>query len=234
VLPHEFWVHLCKVVSSCRIIHQQTILASELEHAHGLLLEWAKDFERIYCDIDLHRIHLVLPCVHTTVHLATETARLGPLGSYAQWALENTIGNLGREVHQHSNPFMNLSERGLLRARINALKALIRDFDLTTNMLPRAACDLGDGYALLPEREDHQHLPIVGSVEDLAIKSYLQGNHPEQHPSFSVRRWARLQLPNGQRARSAFKERLLTQPRVSRNVKVCKFIVISVLKPYIG
>jgi hypothetical protein len=50
---------------------------------------------------------------------------LGPLSTYAQWALENTIGNLGREVHQHSNPFMNLSERGLLRARINAVKALV-------------------------------------------------------------------------------------------------------------
>ena len=237
VLPHEFWIHFCKIVSGSRIIHQQKITAVELGHAHGLLLEWVKDFEKIYCNRDLHCIHLVLPCVHTTVHLATETARLGPLGIYAQWALENTIGNLGREVHQHSNPFMNLSERGLLRARINAVKALVRDFDLTSNLLPRAACNLGEGYVFLPKKEDHHHIPLESSIEDLAFQAYLGEICPEWQPSesFSVQRWARLQLPNGQRVRSAFKEKLLTQPRVSRNVKVNEsLIIILVSQVYFG
>ena len=110
VLLHVFWIHFCKIVCGSRVIHQQKTTAVELEHAHGLLLDWVKDFETIYCNQDLHCIHLVLPCVHTTVYLATKTARLGPLGIYTQWALENTIGNLGHKVHQHSDPFMNLSE----------------------------------------------------------------------------------------------------------------------------
>lgn len=180
VLPHEFWIHYCKVITGSRIIHQQTIPTSEFQHAHRLLLEWAKDFEKNYCDRDFHRIHLVLPCVHTVVHLAAETTHLGPLGIYAQWALENTISNLGHEVHQHSNPFMNLSEHGLLCARINAAKALVCNFDLTTNALPHAACNLGDGYAFLPEKEDHQHFPLEGLIEDLAIQAYLEEIYPEQ------------------------------------------------------
>jgi hypothetical protein len=223
VLPHEHWVHFCKLVSGIRIIHQRKIHASDLQLAHGLLLQWVTEFEEIYCERDLHRIHLVLPCVHTTIHLASETARLGPLGVYAQWALENMIGNLGREVHQHSNPFMNLSERGLLRARINALKALVPDFDLSTIRLPRAACDLGGGYVFLPEKEDWQHNPVEGSKEEIAIQEYLTAINPgpQDFSAFSLERWARLQLPNGQCARSAFKEILRTQPRISRNVKVC-------------
>jgi hypothetical protein len=222
VLPHELWIHFCKLVSGVRIIHQWKILALELQHAHGLFLRWVTEFEKSYCDQDLHRIHVVPPCVHTIIHLVAETVRLGPLGVYAQWALENTIGNLGHEVHQHSNPFMNLSERGLLRARINAVKALVPDFDLATNKLPRAACDLGGGAAFLPEKEDHQHIPLEGSKEELAILEYLKEFHPQlQDSAFSVQRWARLQLPNGQCARSAFKELLQTQPRISRNVKVC-------------
>jgi hypothetical protein len=153
---------------------------------------------------------------------------LGPLGIYAQLALENTIGNLGREVHQHSNPFMNLSERGLLRARINAAKALVHDFDQMTNALPRVACNLGEGYAFLPEKEAHQHVLLEGLIEDLAIQAYLEEIYPEQPASFSVQRWARLQLPNGQHVWSAFKEKLLIQPCVSCNVKVSKSLVLSI------
>jgi len=29
-------------------------------------------------------------------------------------------------------------------------KALVHDFDLTTNALPRVACDLGEGFTFLP------------------------------------------------------------------------------------
>ena len=122
---------------------------------------------------------------------------------------------------------MNLSERGLLRARINAVKALVCDFDLTSNVLPCAACNLGDGYAFLPEKEDHHHIPPNGSVEDLAFQAYLEEIYPEWQPSesFLVQRWARLLLPNGQQVRSAFKEKLLMQPRISRNVKVNKSLI---------
>ncbi|KAF8226512.1 hypothetical protein L208DRAFT_1406916, partial [Tricholoma matsutake] len=55
--------------------------------------------------------------------------------------------------------------------------------------------------------------------EELAIQEYLNEIQPGLQDSFSVQCWARLQLPNGQCAHSAFKKKLQTQPRVSRNVK---------------
>ena len=109
------------------------------------------------------------------IHLAPETACC-PLGILAQWALENTIGNLGCEVHQPSNPFMNLSEHGLMKAQINAMKALIPDFNSTTK-LPQACRDLGDGYVLLTEKEGHQYIPLEGSKEELGIQRYLAGRN---------------------------------------------------------
>ena len=96
------------------------------------------------------------------------------------------------------------------------------------------ACDLGEGYAFLPEKEDHQHIPLEGSIEDFAIQAYLEEIYPQQRASFLVQRWARLQLPNGQWVWSAFKEKLLTQPRVSRNVKVSESLIILTSKAYFG
>jgi hypothetical protein len=41
--------------------------------------------------------------------------------------MECTIGNLGEEIWQLSNPYANHSQRGLLRCQVNALKAMILD-----------------------------------------------------------------------------------------------------------
>ena len=41
--------------------------------------------------------------------------------------MECTIGNLGEEIRQPSNPYANLSQRGLLRCQVNALTAMIPD-----------------------------------------------------------------------------------------------------------
>ena len=82
------------------------------------------------------------------VHLAQETIRCGPLHLLAQWALENVIGNLGREVRQPSNPFSNLAERGLLRAQQNALKSLVPEVN-TQAHFPRGSLPLHGGYCLL-------------------------------------------------------------------------------------
>ncbi|KAF8218667.1 hypothetical protein L208DRAFT_1419649 [Tricholoma matsutake] len=60
---------------------------------------------------------------------------------------------------------------------------------------------------------------MEGSKEELVIQEYLNKIQPGLQGSFSVQCWARLWLPNGQCARSAFKEKLQTQPQVSRNVK---------------
>ena len=76
--------------------------------------------------------------------------------------------------------------------RINAVKALVRDFDLMSNVLPCVACDLGEGYVFLPEKKDHHHIPLEGSIEDLAFQAYLEEIYPECRPSelFVVQCWA--------------------------------------------
>ena len=97
-------------------------------------------------------IHFVRPCIHSVVHLPREVLRLGPPVCSSQWTLERTIGNLGEEIKQPSNPFSNFSQRGIRRARVNALKALIPDLALDradANHLPRGARDIGDGFVLL-------------------------------------------------------------------------------------
>jgi hypothetical protein len=61
------------------------------------------------------------------------------------------IGNLGKEIKQHSNPFANLSQRGIRHAQVNAIKAMIPDLEQNkaTKGLPHGAIDLEEGYVLL-------------------------------------------------------------------------------------
>jgi hypothetical protein len=47
--------------------------------------------------------------------------------------MERTIGNLGAELHQPSNPFENLAQCGLLCSQINALKAMFPDLAMEQN-----------------------------------------------------------------------------------------------------
>jgi hypothetical protein len=90
------------------------------------------------------------------MHLLREVVHLGPPICLSQWTLECTIGNLGEEIKQHSNPFANLSQRGIRHAQVNALKAMIPDLDLdrsTMGDLPHGSKDLGNSYILLHAHE---------------------------------------------------------------------------------
>ncbi|KIL60398.1 hypothetical protein M378DRAFT_83751 [Amanita muscaria Koide BX008] len=218
-LPHHLWVHFCKLVCGVRAIIQRHITQNQIVIAHTMLTEWEKEFEEKYYDRQVSRLHLVRPCVHAVVHATRETIRCGPLNLVAQWALENTIGNLGREVHQHSNPFSNLSERGLLRAQMNAFKAIYPQFD-PRPALPRGAQDLGSGYVLLCAR-DRNLFDITDEQELEVFTSFLHASgRDEPIQKLSIIRWARLRLPNGQIARCAWKELINKNTRNSRNVKI--------------
>jgi hypothetical protein len=146
---------------------------------------------------------------------------VGPGIIYSQWTIERTIGNLGEEIKQHSNPFSNLAQRGLRRCQVNALKAMIPDIE-PTQALPRGARDLGQGYVLLTAMDTARR--TVRTCEAEAIRRYLEqaGEDLPQDWSPLVTRWARLRLPTGQIARSFWKESLkpLSRCRISRNVKV--------------
>ena len=227
ILPLHLWVHFCKLVRGIRLLHQHHITREDINNAHNMLIEWEYEFELKYYNRDLRRLHLVRPSLHSITHAAQETIRCGPLNLLAQWSLENTIGNLGREVHQHSNPFSNLAERGLLRAHTNALKAIIPQLD-RPDALPRGAIPLGKGYILLTARERNDYM-VTDQRETQAFHQFLStcGDITTDIASLSIRRWARLRLPNGQLARSAWKENENRATRNTRNVKVCCILQID-------
>ncbi|TFK60769.1 hypothetical protein BDN72DRAFT_778983 [Pluteus cervinus] len=205
VLPHRLWIHFCKLVRSIRILHQRVISRSDLIEARNLLHDWEREFEEEYYGRKIKLLHMVAPCIHGILHGPEETFSCGPLSLVAQWAMENTIGNLGREVHQPSNPFSNLAERGLLRAQTNALYALVPGLE-PPPVLPRGSVSFSQGAILLrPSEETEYEMP---DNEVLAYQEYLEYKEqpPEEGP-ISFCRWGRFQLPNGEIIRSAWKER---------------------------
>ncbi|KAG6835778.1 hypothetical protein H0H93_014742 [Arthromyces matolae] len=172
-----------------------------------------QDFELLYVQRRADRIHMVRPCVHAVAHLPKETARLGPAPLYSTWTMERMIGDLGSEIRQPSNPYQNLSERGLRRAQVNALydtfPQLVRK--IKNPLEPRGSLSIGDGYILLRAKEEYGKL-LTGKDGDV-IREYIieeeakLGNQP--HPQWKgpkIKKWARLRLPTGQILRSAWKE----------------------------
>jgi hypothetical protein len=221
VLPDDLWSHFCKLVCGIRIINQRQISSEQLAHAHKMIVEWEMEFELNYYQRKAELLHLIRPSTHAILHAARETHRCGPLNLVAQWALENTVGNLGREIHQHSNPFSNLSQRGLLRAQMNALYSIIPSLNPAKKVSEKDEA-LGDQYILLHAREYVKQLP---QVEEAAVRRYLTkcNHHLAAGTSFTLRKWARVQLPNGQVARSAWQEKEEEKKkhyRNSRNIKV--------------
>ncbi|KAF8513228.1 hypothetical protein JB92DRAFT_3116576 [Gautieria morchelliformis] len=153
ILPDRYWQNFCKIVRAVRIVHQWAILSTDLLEAQKLLDEFVVEFEQIYARRQANRIHFVHPSLHALIHLGLEVPHVGPANLYSAWTMERTIGNVGKEIKQHSNPFVNLSEQALQRSQVNALKSMIPELDLHTVNLPRGCQDIRDGYLLLRARE---------------------------------------------------------------------------------
>jgi hypothetical protein len=237
ILPNPFYIHFCRLVRAMRIIHQHKIKREDIIMAHTLLVSFAHEFELLYYQRRVDRIHFVRQSIHALVHLAPEVFRIGPPICSSQWTMERTIGNLGQEIRQPSNPYANLSQRGLLRCQVNALTAMLPEQLIGTKstasdtwQLPRGAIDLGNGYALLRAQDQ---LRSMQKCEAKALITYLteqchinvltitSGRSADEWCP-DIARWARLHLPNGQIARSRWKESLksLNKIRIARNVKV--------------
>jgi len=123
--------------------------------------------------------------------------------------MERTIGNLIEEIRSHLYPYVNLSQRGLERCQVNALKAMFPDLEEPENLVLRGTKDLGNGFVLLRAREATAR--YITDPECQALKSYLQDTYGIDTPSNwspKISRWARLRLPNGQVAWSAWKEKI--------------------------
>jgi hypothetical protein len=223
VLPEKYWRNFCKLVYGVRIVNQHKIKATDLQKAHIALLEFASGFEELYYQRRTEHLHFIRQSIHGVAHLTSEVMRLGPATCSSQWTMERTIGNLGQEIRQPSNPFKNLSQRALQRCQINALKAMIPDLETSPPDVPRGAKELGDGYVLLRARDRTSR--AISDCERQALVTYLNDNHSVtvgDDWSPLIVRWARLRLPNGQVARSAWKEKLkpLEKVRMARNIKV--------------
>ena len=221
ILPDKYWRNYCKLVRGVRLVHQRSVTEKQLIEAHNLLVEFVREFEELYYQRKATRLHFCRQSIHALLHLVPEVIRLGPGVYYTQWTMERTIGNLGEEIKQPSQPFANLSERGLRRCQVNALKSVLPHLE-PAEKLPRISVDLGNGFVLLGAREEYQRK--VPEHEAAAIREQFTHLNQNVDPLWqpSVRRWARLRLPNGQIVRSAWKEKLkpLNKVRMARNVMV--------------
>jgi hypothetical protein len=97
---------------------------------------------------------------------------------------------------------------------------MILDLDLEEAKTVRCLIDLGHGYTLLHARDEYRHW-LDGDAAR-RIRSFLVSQNGPMKGDLSVVCWARLWLPNGQIARSTWKEtrRPLNKIRIARNVKV--------------
>ena len=216
LLPDKYWKNFCKLVSGVRLLQRHQISREDLFKAHRILTEFVCEFEDLYYQRKESRIHFVRQSIHLLTHIAPETMQVGPLSCYAQWTLETAIGNLGREIRQDRNIYANLTQRAILRAQVNALRArfpeIQLEYDDTTSSLSgnTRVFDGYDGYVMLPRREVH---PTPLSGDELAtLKTYwrVQGWPPRESWQNAVCCWAKLRLPNGQQARSVWNESSLT------------------------
>jgi hypothetical protein len=190
--------------------------------------EFIVDFELLYVQRDPDRLHFVRPCVHALIHLGLEVPQLGPPSLYSAWTMERTIRNLGEEIRQPSNPYANLSERGLKHCQVNVLRAMLSQLQGGKGSVfgPRGSMALGGGYMLLraQERMPHTYDGVIG----VSITAYMATHGIDLNGMTSIRltRWAWLQLPNGQIARSAWNEetRPIDETRRSCCVKVSYII----------
>jgi hypothetical protein len=113
VLPPRYWSNFCGLASAVWLLQQHAITTSQLWSAHRLVLDFTEEFEAIYYGRMVTRLHFCRQSIHGLSHLALDAICLGPGAYSSQWTLEHTIGNLGEEIKQPSNPYANLANCGL-------------------------------------------------------------------------------------------------------------------------
>ena len=114
ILPRQYWKNYCKLVFAVRILHQYGISSQHLRAAFKAILEFVIEFEELYYQRKISRIHFVRPSLHTLIHAAPEVLRVGPGMIASQWTMERAIGDIGGEIRLPSKPYANLSQRWCL------------------------------------------------------------------------------------------------------------------------
>lgn len=220
ILPKVYWKNFCKLVHGVRIIIQRRITGKQLQEAHIYLTMFVQEYENLYYQRRVDRLHFCRPCLHTLLHAAPEATRVGPGACSSQFVMERAIGDLGREIRQPSNMFGNLSQIALRRSQLNAMKSTFPQLDPdSSSRIPKFAHDCGNGFVLLRPRDRYKSRATrLLSEFELAVVNDLNIEF--------LCRWGRICLPNGQVVRSAFSEkrRSSERTRISRNVKVIQVL----------
>ncbi|KAF8154160.1 hypothetical protein B0H34DRAFT_861033 [Crassisporium funariophilum] len=216
VLPQKYWKNFCKLVRGVRTVMQRNILGKQIQDAHLFLVQFVQEYENLYYQRRIDRLHFTRPSLHSSLHTALEIPRIGNGCNTSQYTMERAIGELGRGIRQPSNPFANLCQIALRKAQMNALQVMCHELDNTFPSQPRYSEDVGGGYTYLRPRDklshifDEHQLRAIQNSEDCTMEKY--------------QRWGRVQLPNGQVIRSVFSEvekgRRSENGRVTRNVKL--------------
>ncbi|KAF8149993.1 hypothetical protein B0H34DRAFT_757239 [Crassisporium funariophilum] len=218
LLPDKYWKNYCKLVAGVRLLHQRSIPQKQLLEGHRLLVSFVQEFEDLYYQRKPSRLHFCRQSIHALLHVGPEVIRLGPGGYYSQWTMERTIGNLGEEIRQPSNPFKNLAARGVRRARINALLTMMPELQEMPKF-PKNFQDLGNGYNLIGPVDNYAR--HMSPSEETAIRTYYESqNAAIGEGGLTVTKWAVIRLPNQQLVRTLWKEkrRALEKLRTSRNI----------------
>ncbi|KAF8890250.1 hypothetical protein CPB84DRAFT_1837475 [Gymnopilus junonius] len=150
------------------------LFGQQVQEAHSCLVQFVEEYEHLYYQRRMDRLHFTRPCIHTLLHTGPEA---------------------------------------------NVLKAVCPELDNDLPHLPRYAQDLGSGYVLLRPREK---LASDFSEAELEVIKHVCNKERRQ-------KWGRLQLPNGQIARSLFseKKRVSEDTRISRNVKLETKVILN-------
>jgi hypothetical protein len=123
--------------------------------------------------------------------------------------LETAIGNLGQEICQDRDIYANLTQRAILHAQVNSFRARFPRIQVEVHRgASSCAREFEDcpGYALLPHHENHP-TPLLEDELDTFLAYWCEQGWPIQEAwTNRVCRWAKLQLPNGQKACSTWHE----------------------------
>jgi hypothetical protein len=229
ILPAPYWRNYCKLVRGIQILQQRSIPREQLLSGTRLLYEFEREFEELYYQRNSERIHFIRQSIHLLTHVGHETTRVGPLACYSQWTMETAIGNLGEEIRQDRDPYANISQRGILRAQLNAVSSMLPELSLKEGKkLSANSIDLGDGYTLRHPRDTV--LRKISEPEAQALQTLWTAQRwPNQDGWFSsvngVKRWARLRLPDGMTARSSWGE-----SRFRCNVRRTTIVKVQLLR----
>ncbi|TFK17501.1 hypothetical protein FA15DRAFT_604960, partial [Coprinopsis marcescibilis] len=128
LLPAKYWLHYCKLARAARILVQRRINKEQMVEAFSLLVQFVEDYENLYYQRKVNRMHFGRPCLHTLLHTAQEIYRAGPGAYSTQFTLEGTIRLVTGEIRQHSSPFANVSQITVHLSQMNAIQAMYPQF----------------------------------------------------------------------------------------------------------